>query len=224
MKKNQIICLGDKEILYRQTASLDVDAQCGFSELCPKELPVPGALEIVDELNRQARYAAKRVASEDAHSPDSLWIPTPEEPQHTPIVGYKDMDQRWNAHCIVGTMGFNFLPGLDPEAYHYIAYKGIHPEMHPYGACYHDLANTKSTGLIEYLVVNNIKNIIAGGLATSYCFLLTVLQLCATKRFTVFVNLAAIRDIPGADTAKSIEAMRAAGAIIINSSKEITLK
>jgi len=31
---------------------LVVDAQQGFTELCPTELPIPGALEIVPNVNR----------------------------------------------------------------------------------------------------------------------------------------------------------------------------
>ena len=40
--------------------SIDIDAQRAFSELCPKELPVAGAMEIVAELNAQAELADPR--------------------------------------------------------------------------------------------------------------------------------------------------------------------
>ena len=36
----------------RHSALLVVDVQCGFTTLCPDELPVPGALEIVPAINR----------------------------------------------------------------------------------------------------------------------------------------------------------------------------
>ena len=35
-------------------ASFDVDAQKGFTPLCPNDLPVDGGHEIVDSLNEQA--------------------------------------------------------------------------------------------------------------------------------------------------------------------------
>jgi len=184
MKKiNEFANLKGKVINLNETASLDVDPQCGFSELCPEELPVPGALEIVPELNEQAKSVKLRVASKDAHPISAPWLATSENPQFSPIEGYKDLDIRWNRHCVPGMLGFNFLPGLDPEAYSFIAYKGIDPIMHPYGACYHDLADTKSTGLIEFLHENGIRNVIVGGLATSYCLKKTVLQLCRAKKF-----------------------------------------
>lgn len=217
MKKIDVFAnLLGKVVNLQQTASLDVDPQWGFSELCPNELPVPGALEIVSVLNEQASHVKLRVASKDAHSINALWIADVNKPQFSVIEGHKDLDIRWNAHCIVGTPGFEFLPGLNPEAYSFIAFKGIEPDMHPYGACYHDLADTKSTGLIEFLQQNGIRNIIVGGLATSYCVKKTVLQLCASNHFQVFVNLAACRDITGAPTAASITEMEAAGAIVLN--------
>ena len=214
MKEKKIITVVGIRIDVSKTASLDVDAQCGFSKLCPKELPVPGALEIVPELNKQAALAKLRIASKDAHSDKAVWIATTENPQLSEITGYRDLDVRWNSHCVPGTLGFEFLPGLDPEAYSFIAYKGIETDKHPYGACYHDLADTQSTGLIEFLQVKDIKNVIVGGLATSFCVKKTVLQLCACKKFQVFVNLSACRDITGVDTSLAISEMKAAGAIM----------
>lgn len=215
------LVIGGKQVYSPTLASLDVDPQCGFSGICPDELPVPGAEEIVPELDAQAEHAELRLASGDAHSKKSVWAATEKEPQFSPIIGYKDLDIRWKIHCVPGTLGFEFLPGLDARNYQFIAYKGIEPDMHPYGACYRDLADTLSTGLIEFLLVNHIENVVVGGLATSYCVKKTVLQLCQYGCFNVFVNLAACRDIPGSDTEASIREMKEAGAIIITSSKEI---
>jgi nicotinamidase/pyrazinamidase len=213
-EEEKMITVAGIDLVFSKTASLDVDAQCGFSKLCLRELPVPGALGIVPELNKQATLGQLRVASRDAHSDKAVWIATPENPQYSEIKGYSDLDMRWNSHCVVGTLGFDFLPGLDPEAYSFIAYKGIEIDKHPYGACYHDLADTKSTGLIEFLQVKNIENVIVGGLATSFCVKKTVLQLCACKKFRVFVNLLACRDITGVDTNSAITEMKDAGAVI----------
>lgn len=208
--------LKGRVVNLNETASLDVDPQKGFSELCPNELPVPGALEIVPELNEQGQFVKLRVASKDAHSAHAIWRASADKPQFSVIEGYKNLDIRWNPHCIVGTPGFEFLPGLDAEAYSFIAYKGIEPDKHPYGACYHDLADAQSTGLIEFLRENGIRNVIVGGLATSYCVKKTVLQLCSSYSFKVFVNLAACRDITGAPTAESIKEMEEAGAIVLD--------
>jgi len=220
MKKKTIRLKGRWVNLIR-TASLDVDPQRGFSELCPDELPVTGALEIVDELNKQAELVKFRVGSKDAHPNWAPWIADADHPQFEPVTGHKNLDIRWNRHCVPGTNGFKFLPGLRMEAYNFIAYKGIEPTKHPYGACYHDLDDTQSTGLIEFLRVNKIKTVIVGGLATSFCVKKTVLQLCETKSFNVFVNLAACRDISGIDTDASIKEMIVAGAVMLKNADEI---
>ncbi|MFZ2310953.1 MAG: isochorismatase family protein [Patescibacteria group bacterium] len=215
-KFSDAVRVGGVVILKSRTASLDVDPEKCFTELCPLELPVPGALEIVPELDKNAKLGKVRLASKDAHSRKAVWVATAEEPQLSPIIGYPNMDVRWNGHGVPGELGFEFLPGLKRENYNFIAYKGIELDMHPYGACFHDLADTQSTGLIEYLLVNKIKNVIVGGLATSYCVKITVLQLCRSKHFQVIVNLASCRDITGAPTEESIAEMRAAGAIVID--------
>jgi len=217
----RIISLKGFIVNLNKTASMDVDAECCFSELCPEELPVEGALEIVPELNKQADCVKFRVGSKDAHAFRVPWATDAEHPQLSPITGYKDLDVYWNIHGVPGTKGFEFLPGLDPEAYDFIAYKGIEPTMHPYGACFHDLADTKSTGLIEYLQVNDVQAIIVGGLATSFCLKKTVLQLCQHSHLLVFVNLAACRDLSGVDTIASIQEMEEAGAMMLENADEI---
>jgi nicotinamidase/pyrazinamidase len=217
------VLVRDRRFFSSEMASLEVDPQRGFSELCPLELPVPGALEIVPELDDQAECVRYRVASGDAHPANPLWKATEEHQQLSRIEFQEDMDLYWNVHCVPGTPGFEFLPGLHRSNYDFIAYKGIEPNMHPYGACYRDHADTLSTGLIEFLEVKKVKVVIVGGLATSWCVKKTVLQLCKTKKFKVFLNLAACRDIPGSDTEGSIKEMEAAGAVMLQSAAEIEM-
>ena len=53
------------------SALLVVDVQRGFTELCPDELPVPGALAVVPNVNRLLELGWCRVdASQDWHPPD----------------------------------------------------------------------------------------------------------------------------------------------------------
>jgi len=177
-----------------KTAALDVDAQQGFTPLCPDELPVPQGDEIAWELNRQAGAARYRIGSKDAHCRAALHIATADKPQYS-AVGAPNTDIRWNAHCIMGTRGAELLPGLPHWLeYDYFVFKGIEPDAHPYGACYHDLKDTRSTGLIEYLRQHGIENVVVGGLATDFCVKTTVLQL-RKAGFRVVLNLAACRGI-----------------------------
>lgn len=195
-------------------AAFDIDAQKTFTPLCPDELPVAEGDKIVPELNAQAAFASLRVASRDAHSPYAKWIATPEHPSLTPITGYPELDLYWTKHAIVGTPGFDFIDGLDPNSYAFQSLKGIEPDKHPYGACYHDLSNKYSTGVIEFLRQNGITTVICGGLATDYCVLNTVLQL-KEAGFAVILNEAACRSIAPDTTKAALEKMQAAGVILV---------
>ena len=203
-----------------QIAAFDIDAQQTFTPLCPDELPVAGGDEIAAELNAQAQFASLRVASRDAHSPKAVWIANAKHAPLTPVTGYADSDLYWPGHAIVGTKGFEFIPGLDPKAYAFQVYKGIEPDKHPYGACYHDLKDTLSTGVIEFLQSRGVKAVICGGLATDYCVKNTVLQLVCAG-FTVILNLAACRGIAPDTVAAALDEMRGAGVIIVNNSAEL---
>lgn len=202
------------------TASFDVDPQNSFTPRCPNELPVPGGDEIASELNKQAVFASFRIGSKDAHSPDSEWAANEENPQFTPIEG-KNMDIRWNMHCVPGTFGFKLIDGLpDEDEYDYFVWKGVETDMHPYGAVYHDLEDKLSTGVIEVLKFGGFSTVIVGGLATDYCVKTTALQLLRAG-FEVIVNLAACRGIAETTIQAAITEMKDAGAVLINSSDEL---
>jgi nicotinamidase/pyrazinamidase len=52
----------------------------------------------------------------------------------------------------VGTEGFELLDGLPkPQQYDYFVWKGIESDLHPFGACYHDVSELRTTGVIEVL-------------------------------------------------------------------------
>ncbi|MDO4935663.1 MAG: isochorismatase family protein [Phascolarctobacterium sp.] len=208
----------DKEV----TASFDIDAQKTFSPFCPEELPVVEGDKIVDELNKNKGFARLHVASRDAHSLNAVWIANAQNPPMSKMEGFADMDIRWPAHAIVGTAGFEFLPGLDSKRYEYQVFKGMVPDQHPYGACYHDFKEHQSTGAIEFLKVNNISTVICGGLATDYCVKTTVLQLLKAG-FKVIVNLAACRGIAKETTEQAIAEMTAAGAVMIANAEELAM-
>ena len=191
-------------------ASFDIDAQNTFTPVCPGELPVAEGDTIAGELNAQAAFASLRLASRDAHTMSALWLSDEDHAPLSPIEGHPDLDIRWPAHAIVVTKGFEFIDGLDPAAYDFQVFKGIEPDKHPYGACYHDLKNTLSTGAIEYLRCHGITTVICGGLATDYCVKNTVLQL-KNAGFDVILNKAACRGIAPETIAAAMDEMEKAG-------------
>ncbi len=192
-------------------ASFDVDAQRTFTPLCPNELPVEGGDEIAEELNRQAAAAAWRVGSKDAHSPQAVWVTTDPKKIGQPGVEGRNVEEHWPVHAVPGTDGFELLPGLPrPADYDFFVWKGVELDMHPYGACYHDIEEKLSTGVIEWLKARDVAQVLVGGLATDYCVKSTALQL-QHAGFQVVLNLAACRGIAEHSVSAALEEMREAG-------------
>ncbi len=210
------------KIDYETTASFDVDAQNGFTPLCPLELPVTDGENIVDELNAMAKLVKYRLGSKDSHCPQAVHTATPEAPQFTPVVGEPNVNLKWNMHCVMGTYGAELLKGLPHwSKYNFFVWKGMEPDTHPYGALYHDAADTISTGAKEYLRAVGVNTVIVGGLATDFCVFKTVTSLVEAG-FKVILNLGGCRAI---DANGSLEAamneMKRIGVVFANNSKEL---
>ncbi|MEX0914544.1 MAG: isochorismatase family protein [Wenzhouxiangellaceae bacterium] len=198
-------------------ASFDVDAQRTFTPMCPDELPVEGGDKIGPELNRQAAMARWRVGSKDAHSPSAVWVTEDREKIGKPGVAGDNVGEHWPVHAVPGTEGFELVPGLPrPAEYDFFVWKGVELDMHPYGACYHDIAERMSTGVIEWLKARDVSHVLVGGLATDFCVKATALQLQAAG-LQVLLNLAACRGIDEQSTNAALKEMRAAGIVVTES-------
>lgn len=168
----------------KYTASFDVDPQKTFTPLCPNELPIHGGDTIASALNEQAANASIRVLSKESHPTNAEWLdPT------------NNSNDNWPAHAMSGSYGAELISGLpDITEYDYVVWKGIEANLHPYGSCFHDIEETLSTGVIEFLKNKGITNVIIGGLALDYCVKVTALQL-KKAGFEVIVNLSATRGL-----------------------------
>lgn len=192
-------------------ASFDVDSQRTFTPMCPDELPVEGGETIGPELNRQAELARWRLGSKDSHSPEAVWVTEDAEKIGQPGVPGDNVEEHWPVHAVPGTEGFELVPGLPrPAEYDYFVWKGVELDMHPYGACYHDIAERMSTGVIEWLRARGVTHVLVGGLATDFCVKATALQL-KQAGFDVHLNLAACRGIEADSTRDALAEMRSAG-------------
>src|ERR1043166_5891380 len=107
-------------IALRESALLVVDVQQGFTTLCPTELPVPGGLEIVPNINRLLALDWARIdASIDWHPPD-----------HRSFLG--QADNLYPPHCVQNTPGADFVPGLQTDRLHAIWRKGHQRDFEAY--------------------------------------------------------------------------------------------
>jgi nicotinamidase/pyrazinamidase len=190
-------------------AAIDVDVQNTFTPLCPHELPVPEGHLIAPALNAQAALADYRIMTKDAHSPTAPWVVASHAEMFQPV-GLPDADITWVAHAVPGTTGFELIAGLPAVTdYDFLVFKGVEPTLHPYGACYHDLRETLSTGLIEWLRQHAVDTVLVGGLALDYCVKTSAIQL-KKAGFNVIVNQSACRGIAADTVQQALEEMRAA--------------
>ncbi|OCT29805.1 nicotinamidase [Pseudomonas putida] len=201
-------------------ASFDVDAQNGFTANAPQELPVPGGHLIAPALNTMARRADLRLGSKDAHPANAAWVVSDAAQMLQPLA-LTNADLTWVSHCVPGTPGFELLPGLPaPIDYDYFVWKGVEPDLHPYGACYHDLAEHRSTGVIEYLQVHAVEVVLVGGLALDYCVRTTALQLNRAG-FQVLLYLPACRALSDAGAQAAYSELTAAGVVLCANEEEL---
>ena len=197
-----------------KTATFDVDAQKGFTPLCPNELPVAGGETLAPVLNRMAGLGCFRVGSKDAHCATAAWG-NPDRSLMASPTGLTEAPLYWPSHCVVGTEGFGLLDGLpQPQDYDYFVWKGIETNLHPFGACFHDVSERRTTGVIEVLRSQGIERVIVGGLAFDFCVKDTAIQL-AKAGFEVIVLKEACKAISEETAAAATRTMGAAGVEIV---------
>jgi nicotinamidase/pyrazinamidase len=140
-----------RPILLSESALLVVDAQRGFTSLCPAELPVPGGLEIVPQVNRLLELPWARIdASIDWHPP-----------HHRSFHGHGD--NLYPPHCVAGTPGAEFLPGLHTERFHAIWRKGYQGDFEAYAI------TAQHPGFPALLRAQGIGTVAVCGIARNIC-------------------------------------------------------
>ena len=133
------------------TALLVVDVQQGFTSLRPAELPIPGGLEIVPCVNELLALSWKRIdASQDWHPPD-----------HRSFLGHRD--NLYPPHCVQGTPGAEFLPGLHTQHFHVVWRKGYNRDFEAYAL------TAQHPGYIALLRAEGVAAVVVCGLATNIC-------------------------------------------------------
>ena len=117
----------------------------------------------------------------------------------------------WPPHCVQGTPGAAFHPGLAPPVGAVILSKGMDPEQDSYSAF--QAEDRSGRRLPAVLAERGVRRLYVGGLATDYCVRATVLD-ALREGFQVVVLADAIGAVelePG-DGARTIDEMQGAGA------------
>lgn len=130
---------------------LVVDAQCGFTELRPRELPVPGGAALVPAINELLDWPFARIdATQDWHPPD-----------HCSFLGRRD--NLYPSHCVAGTPGAEFLPGLRTDRFHTIWRKGFDRDFEAYAV------TAQHPSFAAFLKSSSIASVVVCGIATNIC-------------------------------------------------------
>ena len=133
------------------TALLVVDAQRGFTTLCPEELPVLGGLQIVPNVNRLLGVSWRRIdASADWHPSD-----------HCSFLGRRD--NLYPPHCVMNTPGADFLPGLRTDRFHAVWRKGYDRDFEAYAL------TAQQPEYVQTLRAAGVEAVVVCGIATNIC-------------------------------------------------------
>ncbi|MCX7023962.1 MAG: bifunctional nicotinamidase/pyrazinamidase [Spirochaetes bacterium] len=193
-----------------ETAFLAVDIQNDF---CPGgALAVSGGDLVVPVVNRVAGFFRSAVLTQDWHPRGHVSFAS----SHPGAEPYSHMDAGgigqtlWPDHCVAGTRGSDFHPGLDTAPYRLVIRKGTAPGLDSYSAFFENDGSTV-TGLDGWLRAMGVAELWIAGIATDYCVFFTAAD-AVRLGYRVAVLEDAVRavDVPAGNRDRAVAAMRAA--------------
>jgi nicotinamidase/pyrazinamidase len=125
----------------------------------------------------------------------------------------------WPDHCVQGSRGAEFAPGLQMNRVEAIFRKGTDPSIDSYSGFF-DNGHRKSTGLGDYLTGRGATDVYVLGLATDYCVKFTALDArkLGFRTFLVQDGSRGVELRPG-DVERAVEEMRTAGIEVVQSTR-----
>ena len=188
-----------------------VDIQADF--LPGGALAVPEGDAVVPLANRLAARFPHVVATQDWHPAGhaSFASSHPGRAPFETVAAPYGPQTLWPDHCVIGTEGAGFAPGLDLARAEMIVRKGFRPEIDSYSAFFENDGETP-TGLAGWLRERGIARLFFAGLATDFCVGWSVrdARLCGFEAVLVEDACRAI-DLDGSRAA-ALSDMAAAGA------------
>lgn len=191
-------------------ALIVIDIQNDF---CPGgALAVAGGDAIIPQVNALMTEFGTIVLTQDWHPADHSSFAA----NHAGATPFSLIDMPygpqvlWPSHCVQGSPGADFHPGLNTDAAHLVIRKGFRPAIDSYSAFFENDRQTV-TGLDGYLKARGIRDVTLVGLATDYCVAYSALD-AARLGYGARVLMGACRAIDlNGSLAKMQGQMRAAG-------------
>jgi nicotinamidase/pyrazinamidase len=117
----------------------------------------------------------------------------------------------WPVHCVQGTRGAEFAPGLMVDRIAHVTRKGMDEHIDSYSGFF-DNGHRRSTDLDAFLKAKRVTDLYVMGLATDYCVKFTALDAQALGyRVHLVVNGCRGVGLKAGDVARALDEMRAAG-------------
>ncbi len=197
-----------------RSALLVVDVQNDF---CPGgALAVPAGDAVVPVANRLLRRFPISVLTQDWHPAGHASFASSHA--RGEAAGHTDLpvpEHLWPDHCVQGSHGAAFHPGLNADHASLILRKGYHPHLDSYSAFFEN-DRTTPTGLDGWLRSLGVSRVIVAGLATDYCVISTVID-AVVLGLEVVVAEDGVRgvDIQPGDSVRALRLMRDRGCLVL---------
>lgn len=192
------------------SALIVIDVQNDF---CPGGLlAVADGNAIIPQINAMMQDFDVRVLTQDWHPADHTSFAA----NHPGAAAYSMMDMPygpqvlWPVHCVQGSAGAQFHPGLQTDPADLILRKGFRSAIDSYSAFFEN-DHTTPTGLDGYLRARGVTAVTLVGLATDFCVAYSALD-AARLGYRVTVAQEACRAIDlNGSLGKARELMQTAG-------------
>jgi len=192
-----------------------VDVQNDFTP--GGSLEVPGGDRIIEPLNLIQDRFDLVVATQDWHPPDHVSFASNHQgkkPFDTIMV--QGVQQTlWPDHCVQGSPGAWFHPGLETNRIETIFRKGTAREIDSYSGFY-DNGHLQSTGLAGYLKEKGARDLFFTGLAADICVYFTVMD-AVEGGFTATVITDGVCALDQADFERKRKTLEGKGVAFVSS-------
>lgn len=196
------------------SALIVVDVQNDF---CPKgALAVPRGDEVVPIANMLLEKMPVSILTQDWHPCGHIsFASSSGKRPYSLDESASPPNILWPDHCVAGSKGADFHPGLRTDLARLILRKGTNPNLDSYSAFFENDGLTP-TGLSGWLAALGISSIVVAGLATDYCVKATALDARRLGLAVVVVSegIRGVEASPG-DVEKAVQTMKSAGCRIV---------
>jgi nicotinamidase/pyrazinamidase len=194
-------------------ALIVIDVQNDF---CPGGLlAVAGGDEIIPRINGLMRDFDVRILTQDWHPANHMSFAA----NHPGADAFSLVDMPygpqvlWPVHCVQGSVGAAFHPGLETDPADLVIRKGFRAAIDSYSAFYENDRVTP-TGLDGYLRTRRVASVTLVGLATDFCVAYSALDAARLGyKVTVLERACRAIDLNGS-LAQSRGLMQAAGVVL----------